>query len=205
MLGLCCALGCAADGGDAPMGGASSSGGGSTATTASPGTVTADASATSNADPAGESTTGAPDDAIVPGVGIGAVALGSRWSDVEPFLGAPDSSLRFGNLLFTTFDTSGLEVLLASPAGPDIDPVSQVLSVAALEGSNYAGVVTPGNTRADIELALGEPSEEVADVAFYVEGVSARYEGDVAQIVTVFDPYTLRTTPPPMVGFEASR
>ncbi len=171
-------------------------------------TTAASAPDTSNPGSTGSegSTTASGSDDIVPGVGIGPIVIGGRWGEFEALLGEPDSSLRFGNLLFTTFDGPGLEILLAAPPSDTIAPEASVLSLAARSSSGYGGVVTPGDVRSDVELALGAPSEVLGEVAFYAAGVSIRYtDDDVAEIVGVFAPYTLRTTPPPMVPFEASR
>ena len=202
------ALACATQSGGDPTSEESSTGVATTSsTTPPPQTATTEQEPPPESDSAdeGSSTTGMGGEEIVPGVGIGSVQVGSRWVDLEPLLGDPDSTLRFGNLLFNTFDAPGLEVLHAAPSSTTIDPDAIVLSVAALTGSSYGGIVTPGDMRPDVEFALGEPSEVIGDIAFYVEGISVRYVDDVADIVTVFEPYPLRTTPPPMTAFEASR
>ena len=207
LLLACGVLGCSTLPEEQPAGSTSSSG----AVTTDIAPTSADAT-TDTPDPTppdgvdgSSSTTGASPNDIVPGVGIGPVLIGTRWSDLEPLLGKPDTTLRFGNLLFTTFDTPGIEVLFASPAETTIDANSLVLSVAALGGSAFGGSVTPGDMRPDVELALGDPSEEIDDVAFYVDGISVRYAEGAAEIVTVYAPYTLRPLPPPMTAFEVPR
>ncbi len=203
-LGLLLVLSCGTPASDEPELDGNSTGPSSGAVTegsASP-TETLESDGAGEADGDSGASTGSAVPDIEPGVRVGPVALDARWESLEAELGEPDQSLRFGNLAFVTFNGPGLEVLFASPAGPSLAPSSRVLSVGALFSSAYRGMASPGDPREAVEQALGVPDEVIGDVAYYVSGISVRYEEDVADIVAVFSPYTIRTSPPEMAHYE---
>lgn len=134
---------------------------------------------------------------IEPGVGIGPVALGTRYSDLE--LGEPDEGITLARQSMLQYHALGLEVVLASGEETRVSGDAYVLAVSAEPGSGFDGPAAPGKGRADIEGALGPPSFEAAGIAYWTAGVSVVWDGDAAGRVAVFPPFEVEQEVPEML------
>ncbi|MCB9612131.1 MAG: hypothetical protein H6722_06715 [Sandaracinus sp.] len=131
------------------------------------------------------------------GEGIGGVTLGMRYADLRTLLGEPSAAITVTRQSILMFDEAGLEAVLASSEDSAVSDDAYVLGVSAMD-EGFTGP-HPGQTRAEIEAALGAPDFEEAGVAFWTEGMSVVWspEGNARQ-VAVFAPFTIETEMPEM-------
>ncbi len=96
---------------------------------------------------------------LVPGLGIGPVALGARFADVRAALGEPVGTPAVLSWLgLARYPGLELELLVSSSLEDAVSPDALVIGVATT-GSRYGGALRPGRTRAALEAALGRPPD----------------------------------------------
>ena len=137
---------------------------------------------------------------LVPGLGIGPVALGARFADVRAALGEPAGTPAVLNWLgLARYPGLALELLLSSSLEDAVSADALVIGVSTT-GTRYGGALRPGRTRAELEALLGRPPDEVAGVAYYPAGLVIEYVNDASTRVAVVAPWTDAPTPPAMRG-----
>lgn len=134
---------------------------------------------------------------VLPGVGIGDVRIGMRYSELSALLGEPDAALTVNRQSMLMYDDDALEVVLVSSSDTDVSDDAYVLGVSAMRGGSFAGPA-PDVSRADIEAALGAPDFEAARIGFWARGISVVWQDDVARQVAVFGPFELGGAMPEM-------
>lgn len=136
---------------------------------------------------------------IVPGVGVGDVALEMTLADVRAVAGEPQGALVSSRIGFARFG-EGLEIVFTSPEADRLTDDALVVGIGVSEGAAVEGDVIPGATRAAVEAALGPSPDVVESFAFYPAGLSVEYDGDRVLRVGVIAPYERRPDVPPMTG-----
>lgn len=132
-----------------------------------------------------------------PGVGLGDILLGARLSELPADLGAPEQTIVNQRLGFVRYP-GGLELVITSPDAFEAAPGSRVVALGISSADGYRGVPLPGQSRAEIERALGAAADEIDAVAYYGVGASVTYAEGTARKVVVIAPYENRATPPEM-------
>lgn len=137
---------------------------------------------------------------VQPGIGIGEVTVGATYAELRARLGELEELSPFNRIILGAYPALGLELMLASGAQTTLSEDAVLISVA-LRGPSPVPTdgAQPGWTRAQIEAVLGVAPESLGEYAYYPDGISVAYgDGDRADAVAVFAPYTLAPVPPPM-------
>lgn len=132
-----------------------------------------------------------------PGVGLGDILLGARLSELPADLGTPEQTIVNQRLGFVRY-AGGLELVITSPDAFEAAAGSRVVALGISSADGYRGVPLPGQSRAEIERALGAPADEVESIAYYGAGASVTYAEGTARRVAVIAAYQNRPTPPEM-------
>ncbi len=117
---------------------------------------------------------------IVPGVRIGSVELGMRYSEVRSLLGEPSSEptvlVRLGH---ARWREQGLDVMFTSPDESTLADDATVIGVG----------VDSMMTRSAIESEYGAPAEQYDGHAYYATGIGVAYGADdTAERIAIFTP-----------------
>jgi len=139
---------------------------------------------------------------IVPGESIGLIALGSTYAELRETFGEIPQAFGFRRLYIVPYPELNLEVVYASGSDTGLSDDAWVMALGTDAQDVFEGPVRPGMTRTEVEEAYGIAPEEARGHAFYPSGVSVRYEDDVVLKVGVFEPFTIRLSPPPMEHAE---
>lgn len=142
--------------------------------------------------------------AITPGAGIGDVQLGMRYADLVKVCGElkdPTVSARF---VIGSYKDRGLDVILTSSEEFVVSSDAILIAVGAT-GQGFSGAIRPGMSRSDIEARLGKAPMKVEAIEYYPDGISVKYESDLAASVGVYPSYKHAPTPPEMQAAQTSQ
>lgn len=143
--------------------------------------------------------------AVIPGVGVGNVEIGMKYSQIKDLIGAPDSEMGFNRLVTTDYKTLSLELVFTSPDLALLKDDAVLIAMGAKSGGAFSGKVIPGMTRDEIEKVFTGEKEDTGDYVFYPEGFSVQYENNVSVLIGVFPPYKLSYSPPEMINCKTSK
>jgi len=135
---------------------------------------------------------------LVPGQGIGPVQIGSSFGQVRSALGEA-TVVGFNRIFFATYESLGLNVILASPDSDVATDSAQVLAVGLIGQNSYSSRFNIGSTRAEVVAALGEPADSASRILYWPQGVSVEFDdGALAKAIGVFPTYKPESTPEEM-------
>lgn len=147
--------------------------------------------------------------AIAPGSSIGAIRIGMRFADVAKVYGPMPDAVVNNRFVIGGYAERGLDVIMTSPEDAALTDDSKVIAVGAragAKGAKWSGTPRPGQSRAEIEAALGAAPDRVNDMEYWPDGVSVQFAADgTARAVGVFDAYSHRPEPPEMAGPSTTR
>jgi hypothetical protein len=142
--------------------------------------------------------------AIKPGLSVGAVTIGMRFAELSSLYGPMPDAVVNNRFVIGGYPERGLDMILTSPEDAALTPEAKVIAVGAragAKGATWSGTPRPGQTRAEIEAALGPAPDRVNAFEYWPEGVSVSFAPDGrALAVGVFAPYTRAPEPPEMTG-----
>jgi hypothetical protein len=142
---------------------------------------------------------------IVPGVGIGSVEVGMKYSEVKNLIGTPDSEMGFNRLVTADYKTLSFELVFTSPDLMVLKDDAVLIAIGAKAGGSFLGSIIPGMTRDEVEKVFTGEKEDTGDYVFYPEGFSVQYENNISVLIGVFPPYKLAYAPPEMVNCNTSK
>ena len=144
---------------------------------------------------------------LTPGVEIRGVRLGMAYPQVKAILGEA-SAVGRNRLIFGRYESRGLEIIFASSADTSISDDAIVIGIGATAAATLASTPRAGQSRRDVIVALGPPTDTAGTIDFYASGISIAYDRagveGVAQRVSVFDAYVPEVSPPEMTPPKTS-
>lgn len=137
--------------------------------------------------------------AVVPGKSVGPIALDMTFADVKVALGEPTATLANNRVGFVQYDALGLEMAVTTPSPSTVEDDALVLAIGVSSAVGFSGGALVGQTRSQIEEALGAPADEVGPISYYAAGASVEWDdSEKAARVAVTPVYTPAPTPPEM-------
>lgn len=148
------------------------------------------------------------DRTIRPGEGVGPLRLGMRYAEVTALLGPATAAVANNRLGFARYPTLGLELVVTSPAADEVTPESIVVAIGvrAASGNEWGGDLRPGQSKADVERALGA-GETIDNHVYFNRGASIELgpNGQDVVAVAVLRPWTNTPEAPPMVAASEAK
>jgi hypothetical protein len=85
--------------------------------------------------------------AIIPGVGVGSVEIGMKYSRIKDLIGAPDSEMGFNRLVTADYKTLSLELVFTSPDLALLKDDAVLIAMGAKAGGAFSGKSHPRNDK----------------------------------------------------------
>lgn len=137
--------------------------------------------------------------AVVPGKSVGPIALDMTFAEVRAALGEPTATLANNRVGFVQYDALGLELAVTTPSPSAVEDGALVLAIGLSSAVGFSGGPLVGQTRGQIEEALGAPADEVGPISYYAAGASVEWDdSEKAARVAVTPVYAPAPTPPEM-------
>jgi hypothetical protein len=138
---------------------------------------------------------------IIAGSSVGPIALESSFGEALTHFGDPDLVFVSDAIGFARYDELGLELVFTSPEVSAATDDGVIIAIGVKKAGGYHGALMVGQARSVVEESFGDPADQVGDIAYFAEGISAMFddEGRVEEI-GVFAPFQNVPQPPEMVA-----
>jgi len=135
---------------------------------------------------------------VLPGASVGPIRLGMTYGEVKRLVGEGETAAA-SRLGFVRYGRLGLELVVTTMVPSEVTEAARVIAIGVLRARGYTGLILPDMTAKDVERALGAAPERAGPYVYYPAGIGGQLspEGRVIAI-SIFAPYTSRSTPPPM-------
>ena len=128
---------------------------------------------------------------IQPGVGLGSLKIGQTYNQVIKEIGQmPSRTYAFDRLIFTDFNSRGIEILFSSGTSKKLSNDAVVIGIAA-KGKGFYGKLVPGISLSAAKQILGENDFKDFDYYYFKSGIGIQANGPNKTVkkISIFKPY----------------